>query len=56
MSDKHRETLPLWQWFSAEARYFMAEPEERQNIRIILTEELGEFAPPVLRQWEEDRD
>lgn len=56
MSDKHRETLPLWQWFSSEARYFLADDNERQSIRIVITEEMGEFAPPVLRQWEEDRD
>ncbi len=54
--NQHRETLPLWQWFSAEARYFLAEVEERGTIRIHLYEELGEFAPQVLRQWEEDRD
>ena len=53
-NNQHRETLPLWQWFSAEARYFLAEAEERQNIIILLTEELGEFAPQVLRQWDED--
>lgn len=56
MSDIKRETLPLWQWFSTEARYFLAEPEERQNIVILLTEELGEFAPQVIARWEEDRD
>lgn len=55
MSDsKHRETLPLFQWFSAEARYFLAEAEEQETIRIILTEEMGEFATPVLRVWDED--
>lgn len=55
MSDNNkRETLPLWQWFTTEARYFLAEPEERETIRIFLTEELGEFAAPVLRTWEED--
>ena len=53
-NNQHRATLPLWQWFSTEARYFLAEPEERQNIIILLTEELGEFAPQVLRQWDED--
>ncbi len=53
-NNQHRETLPLWQWFSTEARYFLAEPEERQNIIILLTEELGEFAAPVLRAWDED--
>ncbi len=53
-STQHRETLPLWQWFSTEARYFTSTPEERQNIRIVLTEEMGEFAAPVLRTWEED--
>ena len=53
MSDK-RETLPLWQWFSAEARYFLAEAEEQATIRILLTEEMGEFAAPVLRAWDED--
>ena len=52
----HRETLPLWQWFTEEARYFLAEPEERQDIIILLTEELGEFAPQVIARWEEDRD
>ena len=55
MSDsKHRETLPLFQWFSTEARYFLAEAEEQETIRVLLTEELGEFAPQVLRQWDED--
>ncbi len=55
MSDsKHRETLPLFQWFSAEARYFLAEAEEQETIRVLLTEELGEFAAPVLRIWDED--
>ena len=50
MSDnKHRETLPLWQWFSQEARYFMAEPEEQETIRVLLTEELGE---QTLLKWE----
>lgn len=53
-NNNKRETLPLFQWFSTEARYFLAAPEERQNIRIILTEEMGEFAAPVLRAWEED--
>ena len=53
MSDnKHRETLPLWQWFSAEARYFMAEPEEQETIRVLLTEELGEFGEQTLLKWE----
>lgn len=56
MSDIKRETLPLWQWFSSEARYFLADNEERQIIRILLTEDLGEFAAPILRQWEEDRE
>ena len=51
-STQHRETLPLWQWFSTEARYFLAEPEERQNIRILLTEEMGEFADQAFLKWE----
>ena len=54
MSDIKRETLPLWQCFFVEARYFLAEPEERQTIRVLLTEELGEFAAPILRAWDED--
>lgn len=54
--NQHRETLPLFQWFSTEARYFLAEPEEQETIRILLTEELGEFAPQVIARWEEDRD
>lgn len=54
MSTNKRETLPLFQWFSTEARYFLANPEERQDIIILLREELGEFAPQVLRQWDED--
>lgn len=53
---QHRETLPLWQWFSSEACYFLADDNERQTIRILLTEELGEFAPQVIARWEEDRD
>ncbi len=53
MSDnKHRETLPLFQWFSAEARYFLAEAEEQETIRIILTEELGEFGEQTILKWE----
>ena len=47
-----RETLPLWQWFSTESRYFLAEPEERQDIIILLTEELGEFADQAFIKWE----
>ena len=54
MSDIKRETLPLWQWFGTEARYFLADPEERQTIRVLLTEELGEFAAPILLAWDED--
>ena len=56
MSYIKRETLPLWQWFSSEARYFLADDNERHTIRILLTEALGELAPQVLCQWEEDRD
>lgn len=51
-NNQHRETLPLFQWFSQEARYFLAEPEERQNIVILLTEELDEFAEQVMLKWE----
>ena len=50
-SIQHRETLPLWQWFSSEARYFLAEPEEREEI-IIRLHELGQFGDQTLLKWE----
>lgn len=52
MSDnKRRETLPLFQWFSTEARYFLAAPEEQETIRIQL-HELGEFGEQTILKWE----
>lgn len=50
-----RATLPLWQWYEGESRYFLADREEREVIRVFITEQFGqEFAEPVLRTWEED--
>lgn len=49
--NKHRETLPLWQWFTEEARYFLADPEEQETIRVQL-HEIGEFGDQALLKWE----
>ena len=51
MSDIKRETLPLWQWFSVEARYFLAEPEERETIIVRIHDEFGQFGEQILREW-----